>query len=45
MQLQSKTLASTPSAATGTEVDNNDVLGYWVYIPRYAYEVQRRALR
>ena len=30
------------SAATGTEVDNNDVLGYWVYIPRYAYEVQRR---
>ena len=26
---------------TGTEVDNNDVLGYWVYIPRYAYEVMR----
>ena len=26
----------------GVEVDNNDVLGYWVYIPRYAYEVQRR---
>ena len=24
------------------EVNNNDVLGYWVYIPRYAYEVQRR---
>ena len=23
-------------------VDNNDVMGYWVYIPRYAYEVQRR---
>lgn len=23
-------------------IDNNDVLGYWVYIPRYAYEVQRR---
>lgn len=23
-------------------LDNNDVLGYWVYIPRYAYEVQRR---
>ena len=22
-------------------VDNNDVMGYWVYIPRYAYEVQR----
>ena len=30
------------NAATGTEVNNNDVLGYWVYIPRYAYEVQRR---
>ena len=26
----------------GTVVDNDDVLGYWVYIPRYAYEVQRR---
>ena len=23
-------------------IDNNDVMGYWVYIPRYAYEVQRR---
>ena len=23
-------------------IDENDVLGYWVYIPRYAYEVQRR---
>ena len=30
------------NAATGAEVDNNDVLGYWVYIPRYAYRVQRR---
>ena len=29
------------NAATGTEVNNNDVLGYWVYIPRYAYEVMR----
>ena len=26
----------------GTAIDNNDVLGYFVYIPRYAYEVQRR---
>ena len=25
----------------GTVINNNDVLGYWVYIPRYAYEVQR----
>ena len=24
-----------------TTIDNNDVLGYWVYIPRYAYEVMR----
>ena len=23
-------------------VNEDDVLGYWVYIPRYAYEVQRR---
>ena len=22
-------------------IDNDDVMGYWVYIPRYAYEVQR----
>lgn len=33
-------------AATGkdetTVINNDDVLGYWVYIPRYAYEVQRR---
>ena len=28
--------------ATRTTVDNADILGYWVYIPRYAYEVQRR---
>ena len=25
----------------GTVINNNDVLGYWTYIPRYAYEVQR----
>ena len=25
----------------GTTINNNDVLGYWAYIPRYAYEVQR----
>lgn len=24
------------------EVNEDDVLGYWVYIPRYAYEVMRR---
>ena len=27
---------------SGVVVDNNNVMGYWVYIPRYAYEVQRR---
>ena len=26
----------------GTPINENDILGYWVYIPRYAYEVQRR---
>jgi hypothetical protein len=25
----------------GTIVDEDDVLGYWVYIPRYAYQVKR----
>ena len=39
-------LAEYQQAMAGTnpniEVDNNDVLGYWTYIPRYAYEVQRR---
>ena len=29
------------SAAAGIEIPNDDVLGYWVYIPRYAYEVMR----
>ena len=27
---------------TDWTIYNDDVLGYWVYIPRYAYEVQRR---
>lgn len=30
----------TPKA--GAVIDDADVLGYWVYVPRYAYEVQRR---
>ena len=25
-----------------TKIDEEDVLGYWVYIPRYSYEVSRR---
>ncbi|MDO4271681.1 MAG: hypothetical protein Q4C83_01700 [Candidatus Saccharibacteria bacterium] len=36
------TLDTYKNAQPGTEVNNNDILGYWVYIPRYAYEVQRR---
>ena len=35
-------LSTYKGAAAGTEVSNDDVLGYFVYIPRYAYEVQRR---
>ena len=33
-----------PSKYQGKEmvVDQADILGYWVYIPRYAYEVMRR---
>ncbi|MCL2001944.1 IPT/TIG domain-containing protein, partial [Candidatus Saccharibacteria bacterium] len=33
--------AAYAHAAPGTNVPESDVLGYWVYIPRYAYEVQR----
>ena len=29
-------------APVGTVIDEQYVLGYWVYIPRYAYEVMRR---
>jgi hypothetical protein len=28
-------------APAGTNISEADVLGYWVYVPRYAYEVQR----
>lgn len=35
-------LSTYKAAKPGTEVKNDDVLGYFVYIPRYAYEVQRR---
>ena len=44
--VQADKLQYYKDAMSGTnpnvEVNNNDVLGYWVYIPRYAYEVQRR---
>ena len=29
------------NAAAGTEIPENDILGYWVYIPRYKYKVLR----
>ena len=29
------------SAAAGTDIPEDDVLGYWVYIPRYEYKVLR----
>ncbi|MDR0956996.1 MAG: hypothetical protein LBM09_00225, partial [Candidatus Nomurabacteria bacterium] len=28
-------------ATIGTAIPEADILGYWVYVPRYAYEVQR----
>jgi hypothetical protein len=36
-------LGDYQAAAEGTVVDDNDILGYFVYIPRYAYRVQRLA--
>jgi hypothetical protein len=38
----SATLQTYKDAPIGTIINESDVLGYWVYIPRYAYEVQRR---
>ena len=35
-------LAKYKGQSVGTEIDEQYVLGYWVYIPRYAYEVMRR---
>ncbi len=37
----SSTLASYKSAAPGTIIPEADIMSYWVYIPRYAYNVQR----
>jgi hypothetical protein len=37
----SATLNAYKSAPAGTTIPEADILGYWVYIPRYAYEVQR----
>jgi hypothetical protein len=35
------TLTSYKNAPTGTVINEDDILGYWVYIPRYKYQVQR----
>ena len=34
-------LAGYQADPAGTEIAEDDILGYWVYVPRYAYEVQR----
>jgi hypothetical protein len=39
----SATLQTYKDAPIGTVINEADVLGYWVYIPRYAYEVQRHS--
>ena len=43
--VQSDKLATYKQAKQGNNpnvvVDNNDILGYYTYVPRYAYEVQR----
>ena len=35
-------LAKYKGQSVGTEIDEQYVLGYWVYIPRYAYKVMRK---
>jgi len=35
------TLAANQAKPAGAEISEDDILGYWVYVPRYAYEVQR----
>jgi hypothetical protein len=37
----STTLSYYQSAPPGTPIAENDILGYWVYIPRYRYQIQR----
>jgi hypothetical protein len=36
-------LATAQNTSIGTEIPEDQILGYWVYIPRYAYEVQRHS--
>jgi hypothetical protein len=35
------TLATYKNAIAGTVINESDILGYWVYIPRYEYQVCR----
>jgi hypothetical protein len=37
--LKSDKLTTYQSSAVGTPIDNNDVMGYFVYIPRYSYKL------
>jgi hypothetical protein len=37
--LKSDKLATYQSSAVGTPIDNADVMGYFVYIPRYSYKL------
>ncbi|MDR2063694.1 MAG: hypothetical protein LBQ02_02800, partial [Candidatus Nomurabacteria bacterium] len=37
------TLAKYQSDPAGTVINEDDILGYWTYIPRYAYEVMRHS--
>jgi hypothetical protein len=39
--LRANKLSQYKTAAIGTEIPEEYILGYWTYVPRYAYEVQR----
>jgi hypothetical protein len=39
--LTASSLQTYKDATPGTTINDADVLGYWVYIPRYRYKVQR----
>jgi hypothetical protein len=39
--VKSEKLAKYKTSPAGTEIAENDILGYWVYVPRYKYQVFR----
>ncbi|MDR1300676.1 MAG: hypothetical protein LBK50_03130, partial [Candidatus Nomurabacteria bacterium] len=41
VSVSSSTLSAYQSDPIGTAIMEEDILAYWVYVPRYAYEVQR----